>query len=327
MDPVIWIEILSRQRAVVARHRVSGPEIRIGRGYANDVVIDDPYVAVEHVRIRRDEKGALIAEDIGTANGMFSDHGNGRVERVALDGDRIIRIGQTYLRARDASYAVARERPLKRQIGTWPVALALAAAILGMEAVSLWLGETNAPKLSRYLPPLLGLAAGVLSWAAAWAILCRIFSGQARFERNLVVALVGLLILKLYSDFAESVGFALSWYSIARYDYVASYSVVAAICFWHLREVGPSRLKLKAGAVAALAAITIAAQTLPQMEARDYAAPNYARHLMPPAFRLAPLRSESVFFADVERLKNRLDRDRAEPASASSDGAPSDSDD
>ncbi|HEX7966862.1 MAG TPA: FHA domain-containing protein [Stellaceae bacterium] len=327
MDPVIWIEILSRHRAVVARYRVSGPEIRIGRGYGNDVVIDDPYLAVEHVRIRRDESGALVAEDIGTANGMFSDRSTGKIERVVLDGDRIIRIGQTYLRARDASYAVVRERPLKRQIGTWPVALALAAAILGMEALSLWLGETNSPKLSRYLPPLLGLAAGVLSWSAAWAILCRIFSGQARFERNLLVALVGLLVLTLYSDFAESVGFALSWYPIASYDYVASYSIVAAICFWHLRVIGPSRLKIKAGVVAALAVITIAAQTLPQIEARDYAPQNYARHLMPPALRLAPLRSESGFFADVERLKSRLDRDRAKPASASGDSAPSDSED
>ncbi len=319
MDPVIWIEILSRHRAVLARHRVAASEIRIGRGYGNDVVIDDPYVAAEHVRIRRDGDGTLIAEDIGTVNGMFSDRDKSRVDRIALDGDRIIRIGETYLRARDARHAVMRERPLKRRLGTWPVTLALAAVLLGMEALSLWFGETGAAKLSRYLPPLLGLATGVLIWAAAWAILCRIFSGQARFERNVLAALVGLLGFTVYSDFASSVGFALSWYPIATYDYIASYSIIAATCFWHLREIGPTRLKAKASAVGALAAIAIAAQTLTQTEARDYTPQNYARYLMPPAFRLAPLRSESAFFADVERLKGRLDRDRTEPLSASGD--------
>lgn len=327
MDSVIWIEIVSRHGAVLARHRVSAPEIRIGRGYANDVVIDDPYVAVEHVRIFRDANGALIAEDIGSVNGIFSDRDRAKVEHIALDGDSIIRIGQTHLRARDASYAVARERPLTRPARIWPVILALAAVIFCVEGVSLWLGETGTAKLSRYLSPLLGLAAGVLSWAAAWAILCRIFSGKARFERNLLVALLGLLALTLYGDFAESVGFALSWYPIASYDYVAFYGIAAAVCFWHLREIGPSRLKTKAGVVGTLAAIAIGAQTLTQTEARDNVPQNYARHLMPPAFRLAPARSATAFFADVERLKGRLDRDRAGPASASSDGDASDVDD
>ncbi len=42
---MIWIEILGRHREVVARYRGDGAEVRIGRGYDNDVVIDDPYVA------------------------------------------------------------------------------------------------------------------------------------------------------------------------------------------------------------------------------------------------------------------------------------------
>ena len=54
---MMWVEILSRQRDVISRFRIDGPEARIGRGYDNDVVVEDPYVAAQHLRIFRDEAG------------------------------------------------------------------------------------------------------------------------------------------------------------------------------------------------------------------------------------------------------------------------------
>ena len=55
--------------------------------------------------------GALIAEDLGSANGLFEGDSDKRSARLALDGDRPIRIGRTYLRVREASYAVAAGAP------------------------------------------------------------------------------------------------------------------------------------------------------------------------------------------------------------------------
>ena len=37
MEPVMWLELLSRHHDVVQRHRCTGPVIRIGRGYDNDL--------------------------------------------------------------------------------------------------------------------------------------------------------------------------------------------------------------------------------------------------------------------------------------------------
>jgi hypothetical protein len=66
---MIWVEILSRHRDVAARVRVMGDEASIGRGYDNDVIVDDPYVAAHHLRVFRDAAGKLIAQDLGSANG------------------------------------------------------------------------------------------------------------------------------------------------------------------------------------------------------------------------------------------------------------------
>ena len=55
---------------------------------------------------------ALVAEDIGTLNGLHVDRQAERVQRVVLDGDRVIRIGRTELRIRGSDYVLPRERAL-----------------------------------------------------------------------------------------------------------------------------------------------------------------------------------------------------------------------
>jgi hypothetical protein len=321
MEEVIWIEVLGRHREVQSRHRFAASEVRIGRGYDNDVVIDDLYVAAQHLIIRRDEAGMLVAEDIGTANGTLVEPGGRRVESVVLDGDRVLRIGHTQLRVRDPSYRVARERASERTKPLWPAIIGLAVGIIGIEVLSLWLKETGEAKLSHYLQPPVILAAAALGWTAVWAIVSRIFAGQARFERNLRIALCGLLAYSLYNEAAEYLGFALTWRALAAYDYAASWGVLGAICFFHLREIGPTHLKLKGGAVAALLVVGIGMQTLSQSELRaDVGLMNVSRRVLPPMLRLAPVRAEQRFFADVENLREKLDRDRAETPTASDAG-------
>ena len=315
MGEIIWVEVLSRQRNVEARHRCIGPLIHIGRGYDNDVILDDPYVARQHLRISRDDSGVLVAEDLGSENGMLADRGGERAERIVLHGDRPIRIGHTTLRIRDMGYAVAEERPIEPQARLWPYALGLGAAILAIEIAGLWLGETAEPKLTSYLTPLLALCLVALGWIGAWAVLARIFSGQAHFERHLVIALAGLLTYSLYGEFVEFTAFSLSWRLLTTYQYVGSLGILAVTCFHHLREIGPARPRLKAGLLAGLVCLAVATQTLRQSEAGfGYESPVTTQRLLPPGLRLAPLKSADTFFADVAKLRKPLDRARTEDA-------------
>jgi hypothetical protein len=315
MEEVIWIEVVSRSREVIARHRCTGPEIRIGRGYDNDVVLDDPYVAPQHLRIRRSEAGGWVAEDLDSANGLFLDHGRDRFGWVEIDGNRPIRIGHTYLRLREAGYAVMPERAYQPRSRLWPVLAVLGVLLVAIQVGSNWIGETSEPKLSPYLVSVLTVALLLAAWTAVWSVLSRIFSGQARFERNLLIALAGMVIYSLYREFADFASFALSWRALPAYQYVGMWSLLAVVCFLHLREVSPAHLQLKAGLVVALLATGIGVQLLNQSELRtgvDRQA--YIVRLLPPEFRLAPLQTEETFFADIEALKAKLDNDRTEPS-------------
>jgi hypothetical protein len=319
---MIWVEVLSRHREVAQRHRCAGPEIRIGRAYDNDIVLDDPYVAAHHVLIRREAGGALIAEDLGSANGLHLDRSRAREARILIDGDRPIRIGHTLVRIREAGHAVTAERALRPPAQTLPILAATSVALLGLELMLLWLGETTMPKPSTYLQPVLAGALVVLAWTAGWAILARIFAGQAHFERHLLIALGGVLAARLLREGTAVLAFALSWRAITAFEYAAFWTILAAICFLHLREVSPAGLKLKAAIVAALAVVAVTIQTLGQIEARANSdQPDYVRRLMPPAMRLSPIESEDAFFAGIEQLKSKLDRDRMEQPGSGTLGA------
>jgi hypothetical protein len=310
---MIFVEILSRHRDVAARFRFADQDVYIGRGYDNDVIVDDPYVGARHARLFRDDAGRLVVEDMGSANGMFLDRDKSRRRRIIVDGERPIRIGHTHLRIRETSHGVGPERIARSGVRIAPIALAaaLCLVITGIEIVTRWSGETGEPRVSNYLAPLLWLAVIVPAWVAVWALLSRTFSGSAHVQRNLLIALAGILGFALCSELAQFSGFALNWAFVANYHYVAMWIILAIVCFLHLREVSRSRLVLKGAVVLILFAFIVTVQTLQQLEAfYNSGRETVSRRLLPPALRLVPVRDEHAFFAEIEGLKAKLDRDR-----------------
>ncbi len=311
MEEVIWIEVLSRHRDVAARWRCTGRVVRIGRAYTNDVVLDDPHVAPEHLQVLRDADGALIAEDLDTANGLLVD-GRVRVKRAVLHGDQPIRIGDTYLRFRDPAHPVSPERVVVRQ-SRWPAVVALSVAALGLKLLSIWLDEFSEPRIVHYVVPLVLSGVLVAGWSGVWAVLARVFSGQARFERNLAIALAGALAYLLYALLSGYLAFSFPWRALVSYQSIPVSCLLAGICFLHLREISPSRLRAKAAAVTGLLALAIGLQVLAQVDPRaGFDKQDYVRRLVPPALRLARLQSEDAFFGDVEKLQGQLDAARAD---------------
>lgn len=312
---MIWVEILSRHRDIAGRFRFPGPEVTIGRGYDNDVIVDDPYVAARHLRVFRDEEGRLIAEDLGSTNGTFLDGGKKRLPRILVDGQHPIRIGQTFLRFREPGHAVEPERvaPERWEVLPTVAALSLGMAVLGLDAMSVWFSQVAEPRALNYLTPILWASVAILVWVGMWALLSRIFAGRSHFFRNLLIALSGAFAVSFYGELAKYLAFAWTWPLPSTYEYVAVWIAVAVVCFLHLREVGHTRLWLKGGLVAALLVVAISVQTLQRSEALSDSGRQITLHvLMPPSLRAVPYRSEADFFGRVENLKRALDGDRAQ---------------
>jgi hypothetical protein len=321
---VLWIETLSRQGSVLARYRVElgvemDGEIRIGRGYDNHVVLDDPFVAASHLRLVRDETGALVAEDLDSANGLYADQDRRRAPRIVVDARRTLRIGRTRLRVRQAQDAVAPERVMRPRMQLWPVVAVLGAVLLGGEALTAWLRETGERTVTDYLTPLLGICITLVIWVSAWAIVTRLLSGRARYERHLVIALAGLVGIWGLNELTSFAAYALSERALIGYRYVATWIIAAVVVFLHLRQLSQSRetagvrLKLKAAAVTVMALGGIGWQTLSQWESSQSSDRQaFLRGLKPPSLRVAAPQTQQAFFAQAQALKGPLDQARSQ---------------
>jgi len=310
---MIWVEVLSRHRDVAARFRVDASEFSIGRSYDNDVIVDDPHVAARHVRVFHDEAGQLVAEDLGSANGLYLDRDRSRLARVTVDGNVPIRIGHTLIRIRETSHAVEHERLVKSGRRFVPVvaALVLGVLLLGIDAIKTWFAQTGEPHLSNYMLPALVLIGGALIWIGVWSLLSRLFSGQSHFLRHVLIAETAVLAIWIYGELAEIAAFSLTWPVALNSVYIAYWLALAVMCFLHLREVGRAHLLAKGIVVALLLVTAVTVQALQRSEAFANSGRQVAAHvLLPPAMRLRPPQDETAFFADVGKLRAKLDAER-----------------
>ena len=211
------LEVLDGAGGVRSRFRLDALPITIGRGFGNDVILDDPYVNGEHLRIAEDESGVVIAEDRETVNGTFeqvhqpSVKGGGtvrtasaRIERVPLRVGQELRVGRTVLRVRGADETVApplvgprendtREQFLVRITRGWPaVGIGFASLIvcvaLAYNSVYTRSNWSRAAGLSFAVMVLLTI------WAGLWALAARISRNAAHFRAHFAIACAAALV-------------------------------------------------------------------------------------------------------------------------------------
>lgn len=311
MGAVMWVEVLGRHGEVVERHRIDAPEARIGRALDNDLVVDDPHVAPHHLRVGRSAEGALVAEDLGSVNGLFVEKGTKREARVELAAHPVVRIGRTLLRVRDAAVPVAPERELlpDAKHGTW--ALALGAAFVPMLTGLAWLEITAEPSASVLLLPLLGWGLLVALWAGGWALISRLFSGQARFGLQMRITLTAAFAILAFDVARDALAFGLASRAVADYSSLGLWLLVVAACYAHLRSIGARHTPFAMGLVVVLVATGAALQYVSRSERREFTGQGAnLGELKPPGLRLAPLASSEDFLAGVSRLQPALEEAR-----------------
>jgi len=66
-----YIEILDGKGGVSERIAVDSFPVTLGRGYANQVILSDPFVCPLHLKIAQDEQGRLLASDLDSVNGSY----------------------------------------------------------------------------------------------------------------------------------------------------------------------------------------------------------------------------------------------------------------
>ena len=247
---MIWIEVslaqLSRaRRATAAQVR----EFASAAGYDNDVVVDDPCTRYSSPCAHRAERhGRSCAPRYSRQRQRALQRSISAARRAARYRRQSAHRHRAHLPAHTRGVPCRCAGACGGATGTQRAHAVGGAGRrnFGGRGALQWLSETSEPRPSDYLLLLSLLCGAVLVWTGGWATLSRVFSGQAGFERNLLIALWGALLLELGAEAAGIAAFALSWSgALATYSYAGAWTLLAVICFLHMREMSGSRLRFE----------------------------------------------------------------------------------
>jgi MFS family permease len=316
VDEVIFLEVLEGD-VVHARHRLDRFPATVGRGYTNDVILDDPKVSPTHLRIERAEDGGLVARDLGSLNGTFRVEPWGRLAELVLTQDARVMLGDTVLRFRGRAYEVPEALASEVQVAPQQRLLdrpqafvvALGSVMLGSLLFS-YLTSYDRTDWGDLLFSMLLPTALALAWAGGWSVASRIARRQFHFRVHGAIGALMLLGFICIPGLMTLLSFAFAWESTHQVLGLGLYlALVGWGLFWHLRYVArwdARRLVAMISAFALGLGTLIQAQELLGNE--DFStALRFPRSMLPASFRLLPASSADDFFKEAGALREEVD--------------------
>jgi hypothetical protein len=311
VEPLAFVEILGRHGDVLARHPVLRWPVRAGRGYDMDVILDDRFVAPRHVQIEPVTDGRFRVTDLDSVNGISLSPSAQRVGSCEVGSDDIVRLGQTQMRVRAASYSVRPEMRLRATAmyrRPLPFVI-LSAALLGLVALDAWISAVQQEEKLLMVFPVVALCVGVGVWISLWSLVSRMVGGRANFAAHGFVACAGIIALELTDTLIEyaSFGFHLRWLGYA--GTAAAAVIFAYMLFRHLRlnsRAPRRRLGVIAGIVSVAAFGALTGLEMAGDSARE-GMQGYDPTVKPPAFLWVSGITPEAFLGDGARLKRKVD--------------------
>ncbi len=193
--------------------RGRGEILKIGRGFDNDIVLTDPYVAPAQASFKI-EDGCWIFENHDDTNRVMLNNEDLPTPKVSLkSGDRL-RLGRTEIRVYSPDHAIAPTRKLllsdwahQDSIGFVIPLLALLGCNLLNFGMDYLLEATREVQWKTYVTHLLWLNLGLLVWTGVWAITGKLVRHQYHFGQQLFIGTVWLILLTLIYPFLGYVDF------------------------------------------------------------------------------------------------------------------------
>jgi len=321
MRESFWVEQLDRHGAVVSRQRVRDGSLTVGRGYDNDLIIDDPYVAPAHLKIGYDTDGALWIEDLASQPANADQLAS--ATRMLVGSEASIRIGTTTLRVRTKAFAVPPAlsmfaAPKSNNVRSDPVRLLICGSILiAISLIAVWFKQTGEFKVAVYLAAGVIMPLVMLAWAGAWSLVTRIVASRAQFPRHALIVfafLLGIELVDLVTDFLD---YSLLWQLPQLLVQIAASIVFGALIFTHVTVVVPRRKKLAGIVLSLLVAIGIGSTIAQRFDSDRPQPQRISAKLLPPFLQLKPPVAPDAYFKEVDALKAKLDEARKKEPSSS----------
>jgi hypothetical protein len=195
-----------------ALHRVVEKfPVTVGRGFHNDVIVTDPHISPQHIRIEEDGEGWMI-RDLDSRNGVFINSVRQHDSLSVRSGD-VIRVGHTYLRFYAPHHAVDDALPLHKphpgfswlshRASAWIFFLLAVAVTQIWSFFEVWADEQG----MIFAAAALGAVGTVVIWTALWSVAGSLIKKRPSFQGHAVMICLYLIACTLafyieaYTDF------------------------------------------------------------------------------------------------------------------------------
>ncbi|MDD4965188.1 MAG: FHA domain-containing protein [Gallionella sp.] len=310
MKHLAWIEILNHHGDVKTRQPVYAWPLNIGRGYHNDVILDDPYIAPGHLEIQPAELGGYQLNILGDAPALTINQQRDLHQSTQVSAEDIIHLGKTSFRIRPIDYVVTSEMPIPKRAWLRPaLGLFLGISLILLEyALVRWLNYTFEQKPKMLIIDMLDMLPwwSGFTWIGFWAALSRVEVGHPHIIKHATIATLGFGSIYLITDIYGYIAFALDaelvsvLTNLVLLPFITGFIVYRHICL-------ASRLnRRKVGLL--VAAVMIFNVGITELKDNwrsedDFAQMIYSRTVGSPAMVLTAGETPAKFIADTKELK------------------------
>lgn len=307
----VVLELVERGHRLALALPVFSWPCTIGRAATSDLVLTDPSIAPEHVRLHHNGAGQFEVEVLDSTNGVWLGRRHYKAgERFAWQPGTRLTLGRgVQLNMRSSNQPLAttqRWRPFSRAQGVL-TALALVALAL-LASLQVWLGATEAGALARQLPPmLLWLFVGMLAWCLFWAVMGKLFTGTTSFWRHVCIAAVGLVLITVAEQLMSGAAFAFSLPGLSRFSAMVSISLFAVVIWFHLRAATQVSGRTLGAVIFTLLVLGLGTKLGLQWQSQKRLGDDlYMSKLLPPQWRLVPAVPMDQFIGGTGTLREQL---------------------
>jgi len=199
---MVILEIVGAEGKLPRIERISQNSVSIGRGYDNDIVLDDPYVDAHHLQLELNDEGLWHANDLNSENGTRLAQQVIQEADIPLGAELII--GKTHIRLLAPTEGVAptlllhgfEHYLLNFRSYKWMFSLVLSA--LALRCLTVYLTSTDSDiKFVEFFNAARDAVLGPIIIAALCSLIARLLRGESRFRPifNLIMTVTIVAIL------------------------------------------------------------------------------------------------------------------------------------
>jgi len=304
------IEEISRGHKLLGRHKFAQQTVKIGRGYANDIILDDPHVCADHITFNHDGDN-WIASDLQSINGSFLENSKHSADKHIIRSGDVISMGKSQIRVLFPDHPVEESvtfSTFENLISFTRHPAVLISSILLFTFVAsfiFYLNSTNKFNLTQLLVPAVGMTLLFALWPSMVSLISHLTKHDTRIMNQLGMSFL-FFNLMWVSDVFESIvdfNFSSNWPVTSLITLIP---IALAFClFWLNCTIGFHMTAKRRITVAfSLTALLFGGSYVIQLSKKpDFSPwPSYNASIMTPNFLFSQSSSTQEFIANSEKL-------------------------